>query len=133
MNLSACDPLFVDIHGIHTITADILMQNATLQSIMANITYNAISQSASNIHAEFSVILEDATGDLSLTFSLCTTEEQTLSLLELVVEDSAADINSAVIIGLANQFGIDRDSITVAVSLSEFGQYFEFLVRIYTF
>ena len=120
---SFCHSLYVDISGFDKFTADALNENTTLQSTMTVITYDAILQSASSIHSTFFVDFQDASGDLSITFSLCGYEQQTLDLLDVIIELSKADIIAAISAGLATAYGIDSESITVAFSFDEFGFY----------
>lgn len=120
-NESFCHSLYVDISGFDKFTADALNENTTLQSTMADITYDAILQSATSIHATFFVDFQDTSGDLSITFSLCGYEQQTLNSLDVIIELSKADIIDTISSGLATAYGINGESITVAIYFDEFG------------
>ena len=130
-NDSICDALYVDISGFEVFTADTLNHNRTLQSTMTDVTYDAILQSASSIDATFFVDFQEASGDLSITFSLCAYEQQALNLVGVITDGSKADINDAISDGLATEFKVDSESITVAISFDEFGFYSEYIYKIY--
>ena len=120
-----CDVLYVDISDFDDITANTLNTKITLQSIMVNITHEAIANSASSLSDFFHVLFQNATDSLLIKFSLCVSEQQTLDILNLVVEEYANDISDDLKTGLMDKFGIRNDSMTVTVSLTEFCCFFE--------
>lgn len=113
---AACDWLYVDIFGFNQFTASYLNHDATLQSKMSNITREAIGESTRKFNNDpFSVSFENATGALSITFALCALTNQTLLTIQLITQNTADDISDAMTDGLAEEFGVEQHSMTVAV------------------
>lgn len=131
----SCDDLYVDISDFNHFTDDELNTNTALQSTMADITHDAIAESAtaSGIHASFNVDFEDASGALFITFSLCASEHKILGFLYVVIHTSSVDISDAITAGLVEEFDVESDSMTVTVSLPEFGFYFEYFQSVLFF
>ena len=121
------DALYVFIAGFDDISAAALNARTTFQSIMINITHEAIvpSASANNIDDDsFSVHFRNASDALSITFSLCASTQGISNSLQLVINHHEKDISFAMRSGLSDAFGSDEDSMTIIVSLHEFGSYF---------
>ena len=60
-----------------------------------------------------------------MSFSLCTYDSDTLTLLNTTINDNTVNITAAIKTGLAEEFGNDDASFTVNISWTEFGCYFE--------
>ena len=121
-----CDGLYAFFSGFDEVDADTLNGNATLQSVMANITHRAVvpSASANDIESHsFFVHFQNASEALSITFSLCAQSKVILNSLQYVVNMHSEDIDDAMKDGIAVEFGSDPKTFNVSVN-TEFGFHF---------
>lgn len=117
---SFCEWIFVYIHNFTVISAKTLSQSTSLQSTMAYITEGAI-RDASGVYVPFDVQFRNASNALFIVFSLCTFEQQRLDLLTFAITTHSANIAALIVTDLSAEFGINNNSISVAISLAEFG------------
>lgn len=119
---SNCDRLDVDISDLHEISAAILIDNTTLQIIMAHITHEAIAQSTAELDnpVNFSVEFVNASESLFITFRLCASSQQNLIVVEYVIRHHTTDITDAVCDGIFEQFQLDESSVEVTISVPQF-------------
>ena len=134
---SCCNQLIVNISNFDKFTSDELNSNASLQHRMSDVTHRAIVGTTTNLkHDAYYVTFDNAStsGSLYITFSLCIKEhdekqlQNELELLDVVINEYAENISFAIKSGLIGRFGVDSDTLTVNVYLTEFSCYFVFIV-----
>lgn len=85
-----CDMLWVVLTDFDSLSADSVAGNTTIQQFLANITHSAIAYSAllSNIDSDsFYVDFKNVSGGLSIEYTLCADNVETLYTLGLVIQD----------------------------------------------
>lgn len=116
---SDCDWLYVNISGFDGTSADELNTNTTLQSEMANITHEAIAESASAIVTEtdsFSVHFQNASEPLFSTFSYCaSTQQQRITIRDIIISH-ISDITEMISDGFADTFGFDSGMMAIQIT-----------------
>ena len=118
--ITICETIYVDVTNFDAVSAVYINAQSSYQELMANITHEAIANSSIDYgiaRDEFTVNFQNATGDLLMKFSLCTSSGQiVLTALNTVLEDERNSIEEAIKKGLVEEFSADSDSMTVSIS-----------------
>ena len=115
-----CEYLYIYITNFDAVSASYINRQSSCQETMANITHEAIANHSVDYgiaDGEFTVDFKNASGDLLMVFSLCTSSGRiVLVALSTVLENEEESIEESIRDWIADEFGTDRDSMTVSIS-----------------
>jgi len=118
LTTTPCEVIYVSITKFDAVDAAYINNQLTLQETMTNITLEAIATNSVDYGIaddEFIVNFKNASGDLLMVFSLCSSQ-LILAALNTVLVNEKENIDQAIMDGLSDNFYMNDD---VTVSLSQ--------------
>ena len=92
-----CESLHLKLSNFEEFTAPQIASNVTLQHEITNITFYAITESATNFGAlPFAVEFHNVSDELCIEHTLCTAAMSNLALLTQIIGDQNDDINDKI-------------------------------------